>query len=129
MLAKNNPEVKATQKHAHRQQSGFFLAVVVMLGLQLTIAHPSLRRLKHHRGWQGWWGWQGEIIQEGRGMIKNGIEIAGKRGVKTRVGKPGGQTKEGRRFGVRRHTNPETRAEPQQIVAQRLLSCLQYLVP
>ena len=30
----------------------------------------------------------------------------------------------------RRHrTNPGTRAEPQQIVAQRLLSCLQYPVP
>ena len=26
-------------------------------------------------------------------------------------------------------TNPGTKAEPQQIVAQRLLSCLQYLVP
>jgi hypothetical protein len=28
-----------------------------------------------------------------------------------------------------RRTNLETEAEPQQIVAQRLLSCLQYLVP
>lgn len=28
-----------------------------------------------------------------------------------------------------RHTNPGTKAEPQQIVAQGLLSCLQYLVP
>jgi hypothetical protein len=28
-----------------------------------------------------------------------------------------------------RHTNPGTEAEPQQIVAQRLLSCLQYHVP
>ena len=27
------------------------------------------------------------------------------------------------------HTNPGTEAEPQQIVAQRLLSCLQYPVP
>ena len=27
------------------------------------------------------------------------------------------------------HTNPGTEAEPQQIVAQRLLSCLQYHVP
>ena len=27
------------------------------------------------------------------------------------------------------HTNPGTKVEPQQIVAQRLLSCLQYLVP
>ena len=30
---------------------------------------------------------------------------------------------------VRNRTNPETEAEPQQIVAQRLLSCLQYPVP
>ena len=29
----------------------------------------------------------------------------------------------------RRRTNPGTEAEPQQIVAQRLLSCLQYPVP
>ena len=29
----------------------------------------------------------------------------------------------------RYRTNPGTKAEPQQIVAQRLLSCLQYLVP
>ena len=27
------------------------------------------------------------------------------------------------------HTNPGTEVEPQQIVAQRLLSCLQYPVP
>ena len=34
-----------------------------------------------------------------------------------------------RKVKIKLRTNPGTEAEPQQIVAQRLLSCLQYPVP
>ena len=45
------------------------------------------------------------------------------------IGKPVAIASKTRQVSAQVRTNPGTEAEPQQIVAQRLLSCLQYHVP